>query len=885
MPSSEVLNAALSYAARGWPVFPLRGKKPFKDTHGFKDATTDPDIIVEWWDRWPDANVGIACGKKSFDVVDIDGPKGELALVAWLQDKGIFEDAKNVLNSTPISITAKGKHLLFKPSGKLRNLVRAAEDIDIRTDGGYIVVPPSIHPDTKQPYSWAEGHQPDDIELANLPDWMVEYLKTGPKSKSQSLFSDEVIIIKEGERNQILFKQGASARSRGQGRDAIEAALFALNRSQCRPPLPDHEVLRIVESVMEYAPGGANDAIKPTESTTVETDSASDSIQLSDLCYETDNGWKFSPAMAVDFFLSEKLTLRMSKSEPEIFIFDGRVYKPEGDRQIDRMICNTVGDRANNRTIQEVTRRIKNELLEDPVEFDPDPFLLGIRNGVADLNTGKVRAYCPEDLITDMIDVEYDPTAKCPVFLKFLESSAPHISDRLTLIDWFVATAIREPLPYVLFLLGLGRNGKGIYEKLIKRFFGEKNFRDMALAEVARNNFAAGEFYKKRGWIASEQSGKKKTTIGTDFMKLTSGDGTIDSDRKNKTRIQFKPFFQTIVDTNAMPKIEDTSVGWMERFIKVDLPFIFVMNPDPENPVEKKRDPHMYRQMATDGELSGILNLILWRAPDIAKSMSIHKRSSCQMFAEYAVQSSSVSSFCDAFCEYDANLLSVRIPTKDIYTIYHQWCSALVGEVVDEAYFGRYLKRFCDGRSSVRGKDADGKNYTTYPGLMFDKEAAIETIESMLIDFSGSRKYSQVDLKYKYSNMDNPTTISHVSHEELWKSILKRFGSLDSAYREEFYQTGVLPEIHEKTTTGDGEIEDATREIPEIAREVHENIDKVPIDQLISELERKEEIAKPATLAEEYHIPELDVCEMLDKRGWIEGRRGFWNPPARRMEF
>lgn len=609
-------------------------------------------------------------------------------------------------------------------------------------------------------------------------------------------------------------------------------------------------------------------------------------IQLSDLCYETDNGWKFSPAMAVDFFLSEKLTLRMSKSEPEIFIFDGRVYKPEGDRQIDRMICNTVGDRANNRTIQEVTRRIKNELLEDPVEFDPDPFLLGIRNGVADLNTGKVRAYCPEDLITDMIDVEYDPTAKCPVFLKFLESSAPHISDRLTLIDWFVATAIREPLPYVLFLLGLGRNGKGIYEKLIKRFFGEKNFRDMALAEVARNNFAAGEFYKKRGWIASEQSGKKKTTIGTDFMKLTSGDGTIDSDRKNKTRIQFKPFFQTIVDTNAMPKIEDTSVGWMERFIKVDLPFIFVMNPDPENPVEKKRDPHMYRQMATDEELSGILNLILWRAPDIAKSMSIHKRSSCQMFAEYAVQSSSVSSFCEAFCEYDANLLSVRIPTKDIYMIYHQWCSALVGEVVDEAYFGRYLKRFCDGRSSVRGKDADGKNYTTYPGLMFDKEAAIETIESMLIDFSGSRKYSQVDLKYKYSNMDNPTTISHVSHEELWKSILKRFGSLDSrSYRREFCQTGVLPTIHEKTTTGDGKIEDATREIPEIAREVHENIDKVPIDQLISELERKEEIAKPAKLAKEYHIPEKDVCEMMDQRGWTEGRGGWWSPPPRRMEF
>jgi predicted transcriptional regulator len=51
--------------------------------------------------------------------------------------------------------------------------------------------------------------------------------------------------------------------------------------------------------------------------------------------------------------------------------------------------------------------------------------------------------------------------------------------------------------------------------------------------------------------------------------------------------------------------------------------------------------------------------------------------------------------------------------------------------------------------------------------------------------------------------------------------------------------------------------------------------------QLISELERKEEIAKPANLAEEYRIPEKDVCEMLDQRGWVEGNGGWWSPPSR----
>jgi len=166
------------------------------------------------------------------------------------------------------------------------------------------------------------------------------------------------------------------------------------------------------------------------------------------------------------------------------------------------------------------------------VVFDPDPYLLGLCNGVADLRTGDVRDYTPGDLVTMTIDVEYNPEAKCPTFLKFLETIAPHVTDRFTLIDWFPCTAIRVPMPYVMFLLGLGRNGKGVYEDLLKRFFGKDKFRGMALIEVLKNNFAAVAFYGAWGWIASESSGKKKATIGTDFIKLTTGGGSLDATAK-----------------------------------------------------------------------------------------------------------------------------------------------------------------------------------------------------------------------------------------------------------------------------------------------------------------------------------------------------------------
>jgi putative DNA primase/helicase len=272
---------------------------------------------------------------------------------------------------------------------------------------------------------------------------------------------------------------------------------------------------------------------------------------------------------------------------------------------------------------------------------------------VADLLTGELREYHPKDLILDQIPVSFDPSARCPAFLAFLESITPNVSDRITLMDWFAATAIKEPMAYVLFLLGLGRNGKGIYEKLIKKFFGKAAFRDMPLAEVGKNNFAAGGFYRKRGWIASE-TGKRKASIGTDFIKLTSGNGSIDSDRKNQSRIQFEPYFQTIVDTNTMPKIEDSSIGWQERFVKVDLPYIFVPNPNKDNLLEKQRDPALFEKLSTPSELSGILNLLLFRSKAIGKSKTIHKRASAEMFAEYAEQSSSVTFFLEMFCEYTA---------------------------------------------------------------------------------------------------------------------------------------------------------------------------------------------------------------------------------------
>jgi hypothetical protein len=175
-PSSPLLLAALAYAKRGWPVFPLlpRDKVPLvKGGGGFLSATTDRNEILAWWATVPDANIGIATGK-GFDVLDLDGEPGYNALREFLGER-------TYQHRGPVSLTGKGLHLLFRPTGS-GNRAGLLEKIDFRGEGGYIVAPPSVHP-LGHNYRW-DSQRTDKLALPDAPDWLVELLHRDPPRKT-----------------------------------------------------------------------------------------------------------------------------------------------------------------------------------------------------------------------------------------------------------------------------------------------------------------------------------------------------------------------------------------------------------------------------------------------------------------------------------------------------------------------------------------------------------------------------------------------------------------------------------------------------------------------------------------------------------------------------
>lgn len=173
---NKLLLSALWYAKHGWAVFPLysRGKTPLTE-YGFKDATKDEAQIRRWWQQWPNANLGIATGDVSgFWVLDVDKDHdGFETLDALLKDYAPLPRTLETLTGSG------GNHVLFAmPDWDLRNNAgtKLGKGLDIRGNGGYIVAPPSIHPNG-QPYQWEPTSRPNDLPLAQAPGWLLEKLK------------------------------------------------------------------------------------------------------------------------------------------------------------------------------------------------------------------------------------------------------------------------------------------------------------------------------------------------------------------------------------------------------------------------------------------------------------------------------------------------------------------------------------------------------------------------------------------------------------------------------------------------------------------------------------------------------------------------------------
>ena len=249
--------------ARGWAAFPVNGKIP-ATPKGVLDASTEERMSGIWFERFPDRGVALATGKPSgVWALDLDS---EDAAKSW----AAMQDEHRDRIKTVVSRTKRGYHVLFKMPTDDTDIRSSAgqvgDGIDVRGTGGYIVLPPSPHPDGGV-YRWAKGRGPDEVAIAATPDWLkavVTKKQSGAAQRAPTLPD----TIMQGCRNETLMSLAGSLRRRGGSRMAIFAAIQVENATRCSPPLSDGEVEKIADSVARYEPGPsavAGERLSPTQ--------------------------------------------------------------------------------------------------------------------------------------------------------------------------------------------------------------------------------------------------------------------------------------------------------------------------------------------------------------------------------------------------------------------------------------------------------------------------------------------------------------------------------------------------------------------------------------------------------------------------------------------
>jgi hypothetical protein len=255
MSGHEILDAAQRLARKGRPVFPCdpRSKRP-RTKQGFKDATTDPLVIQAWFEQQPDSMLGMPTGAVSgLVVLDVDGHTGFESLRELERGRGQLPRTMSV--TTPRG----GQHFFFRhPTMEVRCSVGTiAPAIDVRADGGYVIVPPS---------RTAEGRTykvDEECAPAEMPPWLLGAAVTaidGPRQARPA--SEFVSIVRDGVRGPEAWS-GTTSEGRNDAltrlcghwlRHYLDPALVLelaqlVNQHRFRPPLATAEVDRIVDSI------------------------------------------------------------------------------------------------------------------------------------------------------------------------------------------------------------------------------------------------------------------------------------------------------------------------------------------------------------------------------------------------------------------------------------------------------------------------------------------------------------------------------------------------------------------------------------------------------------------------------------------------------------
>jgi len=380
--------------------------------------------------------------------------------------------------------------------------------------------------------------------------------------------------------------------------------------------------------------------------------------------------------------IRKKTIFKTLTDTEQILYYDNGIYRYNGEGIIKEGVESRIGEKGTEHVKKEVIGHIRDRTRVNRKEFNVHKHLIPLKNGLFNLETWDLQPHDPDKLFTYQLPVEYNPDAKCPKIYKFFsevlnEDNIPLMQEIFGYCLW-----VDYPSHKTFWLLGLGRNGKGVTLNLLSSMLGKENVTNIPLRKLEYGRFALYNLYGKLANIMSEPDPRKmeKSTV----LKMLTGGDLISAEKKNvQNEINFTNYAKMIIAANQIPEIVDTTIAFWERVITIKYPNFFG---------DDKADKNLIEKLTTPEELSGLLN---WSLDGLKRlrenNWNFTKTQSAEeMKVEMKKYADPVFAFIEEKCIVDLN---VFIPKDDLYNAYREYCGEKDLTVVVNSIFAKELKR------------------------------------------------------------------------------------------------------------------------------------------------------------------------------------------------
>jgi putative DNA primase/helicase len=615
-----------AYAVMGWRVFPCHtivkgkctcgkgsecaspGKHP-RTSQGVKNASNDVATIQAWREQWPESNWALACGRESgVVVIDIDPRHNGYESIEEYENARPEGNLPKTLRATS---GGGGRHLIFKyPDGvtSVSNRQNWLPGVDIKADGGYIILPPSEHISGGK-YSWDKDYGWGKTNPLPMPaDVLLAISKPTPGGSTREGLSDTANIldgVPEGKRDDILFRWACRLRRQHEndddgGRAAVTAlVLHAAARST--PPFPEKEARAKVDQAFKQDHSDSDLTLESYDihpMTDVGNKERFIDMYESDILYVKGGGWvRWTGIKWED--ISDQEILHMAEQVHTSITRDiSRVDSTDTVRRKQLTAWRKVTQSTARIAAIEKTAQTDPRLLRDMSQFDAVPHLLACRDAVIDLRSGTTRSASPDDLITKTSPVlfkkEFDPSP-WRRFLETVTDGDEELLEYLQLAAGYTLTGSNKN--ECLFIVsGPPASGKSTFMEALHEALGDyatttqsdtlmyRHNRDAPKDEIAR---MAGVRYVG---VSEIRSGESFNEV---LIKQITGGDKITGRFLYRDTFQYRPQMKLWIGTNHEPSTSDKAM--MRRLKRIVFPHTV--------PVEK-RDPSL-KEWVRDPDTGG----------------------------------------------------------------------------------------------------------------------------------------------------------------------------------------------------------------------------------------------------------------------------------------